>query len=144
MLLLKNRNTILFAGLCLALTIALLDDKAPNRLIENADAVAARRADEAASLTDSSADFAAESGVWERAASPQSEGLGSDTPEVVPIVAPAAAPPAAFVAPPAPPMPRAVGRQPVPGVRENAAPLGRNYADDGARNMAEDLRDVLG
>jgi hypothetical protein len=144
MLLLKNRNTILFAGLCLALTIALLDDKAPNRLIENADAVAARRAGEAAALTDSSADFAAESGVWESAATPQSEGLGTVTPEIAPIVAPAAAPPSAIVAQPAPQLPRAVGRQPVAGVRENSLPLGRNYADDGARNMAEDLRGMLG
>lgn len=141
MLLASPRNTILFAGACLALTIALLDDEAPNRLIANADAVADRRLAEAQA---DPADFAPELSAWD---SPAASVSASAAEGVVPAMrevetSPVAAPPMAERS--ALPQSDVVGRSPLAGVRERSNPLGRNYADDGSRDMAEDLRRALG
>lgn len=141
MLLASPRNTILFAGGCLALTIALLDDEAPNRLIANADAVADRRVAEA---QPDPADFAPERSAWDSPAASASasaaEGVVAAKREVetIPVAAPAVTVRSAL------PPSDLVGRAPVAGVRERSNPLGRNYADDGSRDMAEDLRRALG
>lgn len=143
MLLVSSRNTILFAGGCLALTIALLDDEAPNRLIANADAVADRRIAEAQA---DPADFAPERSAWDSPASSASasasaaEGVVAAMREVA--TSPVAALPVAERS--ALPPSDLVGRSPLAGVRERSNPLGRNYADDGSRDMAEDLRRALG
>ncbi len=144
MLLANPRNTILFAGGFLALTIALFDDSAPARLTDSADAVARRRVGETAAAQVSPMDFAVEGGVWESAAAATNEGIGSGIRDVEPIVVPAPAPPSTLIEGPAAPVPAVISNQPVPGLRERSAPLDSSYADDGSRNMAEDLRRALG
>jgi hypothetical protein len=150
MLTASRRNMILFAGGSLALTIALLDDQAPNRLIAHSDAVAQRRATEADSQTAGGDNLQPERGVWDSPAAIESgqAPTGNSASEGVAVVSRAVedAPAAATVIAAQPPaaLSRDMGRRPVPGVRERSNPLGRNYADDGSRAMAEDIRQALG
>ena len=152
MLLASRRNMFLFAGGCLALTIALMDDRAPNRLIANSEALAERRAAGQALPPEDVSDSDAAGGPWDSALAMESgpvassasarssEGVGQIVREADPAPV---ADPITVTRPPALQQ-REIGRPPVPGVRERSNPLARDYADDGSRDMAADLRRALG
>lgn len=143
MLFANLRNTILFAGGCLALAIALLDDTAPARLTANAERVELARAVEAAGSV--------QPGPWDSVGDDGGDGPASMIEDITRAPDPLVPPQTAIQPVPRPAAPRApapvlaeqAAHPPVPGVRERSAPLGRSHGGDGAGDLAEDLRLAL-
>lgn len=150
MLLANPRNTVLLVLGCVAVTVALLDDQAPNRLIENADAVAERRHADQVGEQPGSADFGPGPAGWNsnsasfRTSVASNDGVPAAQRNEDPAPTAVAAGPASVIGGQSVPVPTAVGARPVPGVRERSVPLRRNLAEESTRNMAEDLRRALG
>jgi hypothetical protein len=150
MLLANPRNTVLLVLGCVVVTVALLDDEAPNRLIENAEAVAQRRQAEDAAGQAGGTDFGAGPAGWNSNSVnghtdvASNDGVPAARRELDQLSPALAATPAPVISGQSEPFPTVVGARPVPGMRERSAPLRRNLAEEDTRNMAEDLRRVLG